>query len=153
MTALKEAIARECFNGDRNVVNRQSLGQLLISSKCASDLQTQARRTAALTRQTTERQVGALKSVIAAMKPATGVKHLVVLTEGVGVTFDATSLTPVVRAAADSSVQLSVMVEEPGLSMTDEGRRDAGAGVSAEDAARRLTPACPSGAVKTTRCS
>jgi len=129
MTALKEAIARECFNGDRSVVNRQSLEQLLISNKCASDLQTQARRTAALTRQTTERQVKALQSVIAAMKPATGIKHLVLLTEGVGVTFDSSSLTPVVRAAADASVQLSVMVEEPGLSMTDTGRRDAGAGV------------------------
>jgi VWFA-related protein len=130
MTALKEAIVRECFNGDRTIVNRQSLEQLLISSKCASDLQTQARRTAALTRQTTERQVGALKSVIAAMKPATGVKHLVLLTEGVGVTFDVSSLTPVVRAAAEASVQLSLMVEEPGLSMTDTGRRDAGAGVA-----------------------
>jgi VWFA-related protein len=130
MTALKEAIARECFNGDKNIFTTQSLEQVLIGSKCASDLQVQARRTAALTRQTTARQVGAFQSVITAMKPATGVKHLVLLTEGVGVTFDVSSLTPVVRAAAEASVQLSVMVEEPGLSMTDTGRRDPGAGVA-----------------------
>jgi VWFA-related protein len=132
ITALKEAIVRECFGGDPTIPNRQSVEQILISNKCASDLQVQARRTAGLTRQTTERQVGALKSVITAMKPATGVKHVVLLTDGVGVTFDATTLTPVVRAAAEASVQLSVMVEEPGLSMTDTGRRDPGAGVATQ---------------------
>jgi VWFA-related protein len=130
MTALKEAIARECFNGDRSIFTTQSLEQILADSRCASDLQSQARRIAALTRQTTERQVGAFQSAITAMKPATGVKHLVLLTEGVGVRFEVSSLTPVVRAAADASVQLSVMVDEPGLSMTDTGRRDAGAGAT-----------------------
>jgi hypothetical protein len=63
------------------------------------------------------------------MKAATGIKHLLLVTNGIGVTFDASSLQPVARAAAEAGIQLSVMIEEPDLSLTDTGRRDEGAGV------------------------
>ncbi len=126
LTALKEAIARECFNGDRGIFNTQSVEAIIASNQCASDIRGQARRTAQLTKQTTDRQVAAFQSVIKAMKPATGIKHLLLLTEGIGITFDASSLEPVAQAAADAGIQLSVMVEEPGMSLTDQGRRDAG---------------------------
>jgi hypothetical protein len=132
ISALTEAIARECFNGERGIFNGKSLEQVLAESHCASQLQIQARRTAAQTRQTTDRQVRAFQSVITAMKPATGIKHLLLVTGGVGVTFDVSSLAPVGRAAAEAGVQLSVMMEEPGMSMTDQGRRDLGPGTIAK---------------------
>jgi VWFA-related protein len=128
VSALKEAIARECFNGNAQIFNTQSVEAILASSQCASDIRIQARRTAALTKQTTDRQVAAFQSVIKAMKPATGIKHLLLLTEGLGITFDSSSLEPVARAAAEAGIQLSVIVEEPGMSLSDPGRRDPGTG-------------------------
>ena len=131
MGALKDAIARECFNGNMQIFNTQSLEAILISSSCASGIRSQARRTAALTKQTTDRQVAAFQSVIKAMKPAAGIKHLLLLTEGLGITFDSSSLEPVARAAAEAGIQLSVIVEEPGMSLADPGRRDPGRGPGA----------------------
>ena len=146
--ALKEAIGASAStaNGRSSTASRLSRSS---PSKCASDLQIQARRTAALTRQTTERQVGAFQSVIRGDEAGDRHQAPAALTEGVGVTFDASSLSPSARAAAEAGIQLSVMMEEPGLSMTDTGRRDVGAG----RASRRRIPACRSGAAKTTRCS
>jgi VWFA-related protein len=125
--AFQQAIINECYHGDSTLMPKVAVENIVVSNQCASDLQVQARRTAALTRQTTERQVGAFQSVIRAMKEATGIKHLLLITEGVGITFDATSLQPVARAAAEAGIQLSVVVEEPGLSLSDAGRRDEGA--------------------------
>ena len=62
------------------------------------------------------------------MKPATGIKHLLLVTRDLGITFDASSLEPVARAAAEAGIQMSVIVEEPGLSLSDPGRRDPGRG-------------------------
>jgi VWFA-related protein len=132
LTALKEAIARECFNGDRGIFNTQSVEAVIASSQCASDIRVQARRTAQLTKQTTDRQTAAFQSVIKAMKPAAGIKHLLLLTEGLGITFDSSSLEPVAQAAAEAGIQLSVMVEEPGMSLTDQGRREAGLQTAAQ---------------------
>jgi VWFA-related protein len=130
-TALLQAITNECFSGDKSRVPAGSVTGIVAVNKCASDLQVQARRTAALTRQTIERQVGAFQAVIRAMRTATGIKHLVLLTEGMGVTFDSSSLQPVARAAAEAGIQLSVLVSEPGSSLTDNGRRAAGNDVRA----------------------
>ena len=126
--AFEQAILNECYHGDTTLMPKAAVESIAVGNKCASDIQVQARRTAALTRQTTGRQVGAFQSVIGAMKGATGIKHLLLITQGVGITFDATSLQPVARAAADAGIQLSVVVEEPGLSLTDTGRRDEGGG-------------------------
>jgi VWFA-related protein len=127
--AFTRAILNECYHGDTTQMPQVPPESLVASSRCVSDLLVQARRTAALTRQTTERQIGAFQSVIRAMKGTTGIRHLLLLTGGVGITFDASSLQPVARAAADAGIQLSVMIEEPGLSLADTGRRDEGAGV------------------------
>lgn len=128
-TAFLQAITNECFHGDRNLVPKTAVAGIVAVNRCASDLQIQARRTAALTRQTTGRQVDAFQSVIRAMKGSTGIRHLVLLTDGVGVTFDSSSLQPVARAAAEAGIQLSILIEEPGLSLADTGRRIEGAGV------------------------
>ena len=131
--AFEQAILNECYHGDTTLMPKVAVESIAVGNKCASDIQVQARRTAALTRQTTGRQVGAFQSVIGAMKGATGIKHLLLITEGVGITFDATSLQPVARAAAEAGIQLSVVVEEQGLSLSDTGRRDEGGGAQAVD--------------------
>jgi VWFA-related protein len=112
VSALKEAIARECFNGSRTLPDAQSLGQVIANNQCASAVQGEARRTAALTKQTTARQVQAYQSVIRAMAGASGIKHLLVLTDGLGISQDTATVVPVARAAAEAGVQMSVMIEE-----------------------------------------
>ena len=120
---LKDVIIRECFQGDRTAFNSISMAQMLIESTCATDLQREARRVAALSRQNKGRQMDGVMSVITAMKTATGIRHLVLLTEGIPISREVNELTPLVRAAAVAGVQLSVLLEDPDASMTDEGRR------------------------------
>ena len=122
-----EVVARECFNGDRNALNNMSAGQLRGDCSCAHDVDSAARRVAALARQNKGRQIDGIISVINAMNGASGIRHLVLLTEGVPVSREVNELNPLVRAAALAGVQLSVLLEEPDASMTDEGRRDPGA--------------------------
>ncbi len=120
---LKEVIARECFNGDRTEVNSRSLAQILIEDNCAAELQREARRVAALSRQNKGRQIDGILSVINAMKAADGIRHLVLLTEGLPVSREVNDLNPLAKAAAQAGVQLSVLFETADASMTDEGRR------------------------------
>jgi VWFA-related protein len=68
------------------------------------------RSTAALTKQTTARQVQAYQSVIRAMGGASGIKHLLVLTDGLGLSQDTATVVPVARAAAEAGVQMSVII-------------------------------------------
>ncbi len=120
---LMDVVARECFNGDRTALNAMSAAEMMGNCQCAHDVQSQARTTAALARQNKGRQLDGILSVINAMKIATGIRHLVLLTEGIPVSREVNDLNPLVRAAAVAGVQLSVLLEEPDLSMTDEGRR------------------------------
>lgn len=128
-TMLKQAIVRECFNGNIAVFNSVSLAQMLIEDRCASDVQREARRVAALARQNKGRQIEGVKNVIAAMKAASGIRHLVLLTDGVPVSREVNDLSPLVRAAAEAGVQISVLLEEPDINLQDEGRRQGDPGV------------------------
>lgn len=119
---LRVAIARACFNGDRSAVDAQVLDVIIATNNCASQVNRQARTIASRTRQTTRRQVSAYVSVIDAMRAATGLKHLVLLSDGLAVGRTADQLTPVARAAAAAGVQVSVLMEERDLSLTDGGR-------------------------------
>ena len=129
---LKVAIARACFNGDRSQVDGEVLEVLISQNHCAGQVNKQARTIAAQTKQTTRRQVGAYVAVIEAMKAATGLRHLVVLSDGLAIGRDASQLTPVARAAAAAGVQVSVLMEERDMSMSDGGRRQAPTGVRAQ---------------------
>ena len=120
---LMDVVARECFNGDRAALNSMSAAEMMGNCNCAHEVQRQARTTAALARQNKGRQIAGVLSVIDAMKTATGIRHLVLLTEGLPVSREVDELNPLVRAAALSGVQLSVLLEEPDISLTDEGRR------------------------------
>jgi len=130
---LKVAIARACFNGDRSTVDAMVVDVLIATNTCAGQVNTQARTIAARTVQTTRRQVGSYVAVIDAMRAATGLRHLVVLSDGLAIGRDSSLLTPVARAAAAAGVQVSVLMEERDLSMTDTGRRAAIESVSQID--------------------
>jgi len=120
---LKVAIARACFNGDRGQVDRAVLEVLISENVCAGQVNKQAKIIAAQVKQTTRRQVGAYVGVIEAMRAAAGLRHLVVLSDGLAIGRDASQLTPVARAAAAAGVQVSVLMEERDLNMSDGGRR------------------------------
>lgn len=120
---LKVAIANACFLGSRTEVDSQVLDVLIATNTCAGQVNTQARTIAARTSQTTRRQVGSYQAVIDAMRAATGLRHLVVLSDGLAIGRDPAQLTPVARAAAAAGVQVSVLMEERDLSLTDIGRR------------------------------
>ena len=119
---LESVIARECFNGDRNVFNGVSLAQMLADNQCASDVRLEARQVAGLIRQNKGRQIEGVLSVLRAMKAAGGIRHLVLLSDGIQVSREVSDLHPLARAAAEAGVQLSVLMEEPDISATDEGR-------------------------------
>ena len=123
MEALKTAIATACFNGERSEVDSQVLDVLIATNTCAGQVNRQARTIASRTKQTTRRQVGSLVAVLEAMRAATGLKHLVMLSDGLAVGRDADQLMPVARAAASAGVQVSVLMEERDLSLSDGGRR------------------------------
>lgn len=127
-TLLKEVIVRECFNGDRTVFNGSSVPQMIMNNTCAADVQREARRVGALARQNKGRQLDGYRSVINAMRTASGIRHLVMLTEGIPVSREVNDLLPLVKAAAEAGVQLSVLLEEPDINLSDSGREAQPAG-------------------------
>lgn len=126
ISMLKDVIIRECYNGNRAIFNNISLEQAL-AEYCPGEVQRQARQVAGLTRQNRGRQIDGVMSVIKAMQTAGGIRHLVLLSDGLPTSREVNELNPLVRAAAQAGVQLSVLLEEPDLSLTDEGRRTMGA--------------------------
>ncbi len=128
MTVLKQAIASECHGGDLTIFNTQTLEQVLASDTCARQVQLSATRTAAELKTTVQRQARVYEAVIRAMRTASGIRHLVILTDGVALAQDVPAMTPMARAAADAGVQLSVLMATPDISLSDTGRRAASGG-------------------------
>jgi VWFA-related protein len=111
---LKEVIGRECFQG------KIPTPQQIAASTCADDVAKKARQQGALAKQTAARQIQAYVNVIHAMRPASGLKHLVLLSDGLAVpSREGLDLEPIARAAAEAGVQLSILVGEPDPSMAD----------------------------------
>jgi hypothetical protein len=125
---LMNVVIRECFNGDRQAVVGKSIAELLAGlggggDNCPNDVLNEAKRTAALLRQTKGRQMGALTGVLEAMRAATGIRHIVFITDGMAVSRDVADLQPLIRTAAASGVQFSVIMEDPdGINMSATGR-------------------------------
>ena len=128
ISALKQAIANECYGGDLQVFNTQSVEQILAAVGCARQVQLSATRTAAQMKAIVQRQAQAFESVIRAMRIASGIRHLVVLTDGVALSQDNQTMIPVARAAAEAGVQLSTMMTTGDISLADSGRRAADPG-------------------------
>ena len=124
---LKDVIARECFNGSTELLNKAMIETIIAEYQCAGDVASEARRTAAMTRNTTARQLEAYLQVIKAMSRAGGIRHLVLLSDGLGITLVQDEMGPVSKAAASAGVQISVLAEEPDINLGDGGRRAQGA--------------------------
>ncbi len=131
-TLLMSVIVRECFSGNRNdpaVLGRSvqeviaGMGASPQQSGCASDVASEAKRTAALMRLQKGRQLGALTGVINAMRTASGIRHLVYVTDGMAVSRDVVDLKPITSVAAAAGVQFSVIMEDPdAINMNTMGR-------------------------------
>jgi VWFA-related protein len=126
-TLLKEVIIRECYHGVRTGLESKSVQEIIMQSApgftCPSDIASETKRTAALLRQTKGRQLAAITSVVNAMRAAQGIRHLVIVTDGMAIQRDVIDLQPLTRAAAASGVQFSVVMEDPEtISMQTTGR-------------------------------
>ena len=120
--ALADAIILECFDGVRSALNGLSIAQVIAENQCASDVRREARQIAGLTRQNKGRQLEGVRSVIRAMNAAGGIRHIVLLSDGLPVSREVDDLHPLVRAAAAAGVQLSVLMQDPDISVTDDAR-------------------------------
>jgi VWFA-related protein len=105
------AIRRDCFAGGNPTPEQ------LATSLCAEQVERQLRNVGAVARRQGDEQLQAYLNVINAMRPAPGLKSLVVVSDGIAlaardqrVRFEALA-----QAAAASGVALSVLVQEPDL--------------------------------------
>lgn len=108
--ALETMVKREC--GAMNA-GQQTRVTAAGSTKCSNDAVSLSRMIASTIRGTTARQITALTQAIRAMKSAAGLKQMLLLSEGIGSTREVAQLMePIGRAAAESGVQLSVVMED-----------------------------------------
>src|SRR5262249_5848617 len=127
---LKEVIVRECFENSTQILNTKTIEELVVESQCASDMQSEARRIGAMTRQNVVREMEGYLSIVKAIGGASGIRHVILLSDGFAIQKDVASFANVARAAAEAGVQFSVMLEEPDISLADPGRRVAGSSSS-----------------------
>jgi hypothetical protein len=121
---LRDAIVAECFFGDQSRMPFPTIEDVLAHDSCARTVQLSAMRIAAQLKTLVRRQAQAYEAVIRAMGTAAGIRHLVVLTDGVALAQDLPAMQPVARAAAEVGVQLSVLMDTPeNVSAMDGGRR------------------------------
>ena len=125
---LRQAIVGECFAGDTRATGAQSIEQVLAENTCARQVQSSATRTAAQLKATVQRQAQAIEAIVRAMRGAAGIRHLVILTGGVALAQDVTTMVPVARTAAEAGVQMSVLMAAPDISLAAGGRRPPPAG-------------------------
>ena len=126
---LRDAIVNECFGGDASKMPFPTIEDVLAHNSCARAVQLSAMRTAAQLKALVRGQAQAYQSVVRAMATATGIRHLVVLTDGIALAQELSEMQPVARVAAEAGVQLSVVMNTPeSVSSTDTGRRPTPAG-------------------------
>jgi len=123
-SALRSVITRECFGGNANEIAALRTDQVVTRNQCAGAAQSSARMISGATRAAAGRQIAAVIGAINAMRPAKGLKQLVLMSQGIGVARNSlTDFEPVARAAAEAGVQLSVLVEDgDDLDVSDGGR-------------------------------
>src|SRR5579864_6333818 len=116
-TTLQQVIVRDCFP-DQPTPSPSAIAK----SNCAEQVQRKVRMLGSLSRMTATRQIQAYLNVINAMKPAPGLKELVIISDGLGVAGreQMVDFQPVARAAAEAGVHLSVLEQEPDLSSVED---------------------------------
>ncbi len=130
---LKNAIAVSCFAGDFTAVDGQVLEVLIANDDCAARVQRSARLIAAQAKQIRASQIGALEAVISAMGKASGIRHLVILSDGLTLGSEADVFKPVAAAAARAGVQVSVLMEEHDMHVDDQASVPVGQGARSDN--------------------
>jgi hypothetical protein len=116
----RDVAIRECFNGDSSALPPGNMDVIAIDNACVSGIRTEARRTTELTMQNRRRQLASIASIMTAMRTAAGIRHLIVLTDGLALHLDVSELDQVTRAAASAGVQVSVLMEDPDATTIDQ---------------------------------
>lgn len=118
----RDVILRECFDpAAATFYASQGINRLRSTGQCASRVQGRAKRVVQQMRAVRERQLQTLESIVESLKGAPGIKNLVLLSGGVAVTKGVDELTPVAKAAARAGVQISTMVQEGDIDLSDIG--------------------------------
>jgi VWFA-related protein len=98
------------------------------TDQCATEVARKTRIVGGLGQATAERQLQAYLAVIQAMKPAPGLKQLVIISDGLALPLHRAAgiedLQPIARAAAAAGVQISVLSEEPDITEGVDQRTD-----------------------------
>jgi hypothetical protein len=134
----KEVMLRECFDPKtaQTYINR-SVNLLRSASDCADRVPGRAKQIVEQIRANRQRQLRVLESILESLKGAPGIKHVVLLSNGVPVTKTVDELMPVARAAARAGVQIATMVQEGDIDISDIGpTSDVGGGSAPADPGR-----------------
>ena len=108
------------------------------SGTCADDVQRKADATGRISEGNAERQVGAFLAAVKALGTIPGLKHIVMISDGLSLverTQSAVALEPLSRLAAAAGVQVHVLNEEPdraNLQATDPSHAGLGTNLSGE---------------------
>ena len=118
----REVMLRECF--DPRVAAQMgalSADRLRATNSCADDVPVRASRIVQQIRSIREQQLQSLESIVTSLRQATGIKHVVFLSNGVPVTRDISGIAAVARTMGVAGVQVSTMVEEGDIDLRDSG--------------------------------
>jgi hypothetical protein len=136
---IRDVVLRECFDQvAADAYRNRSLQSLLSSSQCAGRVPTRGKMIVQQVRANRERQLRALESILESLKGAPGIKHAVLLSNGVVATKAVDELIPVARAAARAGVQIATMVQEGDIDISDIGPPSESGGGSAPIPGRAL---------------
>jgi hypothetical protein len=118
----REVMLRECFDPSVAAqMGRLSTDRLRATNSCADDVPVRASRIVQQIRSTREQQLQSLESIVTSLRQASGIKHVVFLSNGVPVTRDFSGIAAVARTMGVAGVQVSTMVEEGDIDLRDSG--------------------------------
>lgn len=109
---LNNAIQRDCFPASNAAPARLSSTQ----SACADDVERKGLQAGRVAEGNSERQVRSFLAAVSALSPVPGLKHIVLISDGLALiqrTQSAAGLEPLAKLAAAAGVQVSVLTEEP----------------------------------------
>ena len=118
----QEVMLRECLDPKMAAaVGSRGIDTLTRMSSCTAAVPFRANQIASQIKAMRQRQIQSLTSLIASLGSVAGVKHVVLLSNGFAVTREVLDFQPIARAAAVAGVQLSTMVQEGDIDLSDIG--------------------------------
>ena len=117
---VTEIMLRECFDPKvAATMIGQSVETLQRVSPCAAVVPFRATHIAQEVKATRASQIQGLILAIDALRGVPGIKHVVILSNGLAISKEIEDLMPVARVAARAGVELSTMVEEGQIDLSD----------------------------------